>query len=112
MPAWQAYLRDLAAGMLSDGKYHPEFADSRDLDHDGIPDWWEDMYKIDTGSKDDATADPDHDGLSNYQEYRIAEVDRIIALDPTLAHSVTEDVTDYFVQTTNSVGETFYLGEL
>ena len=112
MAAWAAYLRDLARGMLSDGKYHPEFADNRDLDHDGIPDWWEDMYKIDTGSKDDAVADPDHDGLSNYQEYLVAERDRLFALDPTLAHSITEDVVDYYVQTTNSLGETVYLGEL
>ncbi|MBO5775004.1 MAG: hypothetical protein J6R63_03175, partial [Kiritimatiellae bacterium] len=112
MPAWAAYLRDLARGMLPDGEYHAEFVDNRDLDHDGMPDWWEDMYKIDTGSKDDATADPDNDGLSNYKEYIISEVDRVVALDPTLARSVSEDYIDYFFQTTNTLGETVYLGEI
>ena len=112
MPAWQAYLRDLAAGMLSDGVKHPEFADTRDLDGDGIPDWWEDLYKIDTGSKADATADPDNDGLSNYKEYIISERDRCYPLDPTLSHSVSEDVVDYFLQIKNEKGENVYLGEV
>ena len=118
MPAWRAYLRDLALGLLPDGKYHDgtngtlDYRDTRDLDHDGMPDWWEDMYGIDTGSVADAKADPDNDGLSNYQEYRI-EQDSLYMLNPSLTRTFVGQVeTDYFLQTTNAEGRAVYLGEL
>ena len=114
MPAWQAYLRDLAAGMLPDGVIHPEYADTRDMDKDGLPDWWEDMYGINTHSASDADADPDHDGLSNYQEYVLSELYpkkydlasygiTPILLDPTRDRSgLYQQVTDYYLSYTNT----------
>lgn len=45
-----------------------------DVDHDGMADWWEDIYGVDTHSATDGFADPDGDGLSNYAEYLISEV--------------------------------------
>ncbi len=114
MPAWQAYLRDLAAGMLPDGVIHPEYADTRDMDKDGLPDWWEDMYGINTHSASDADADPDHDGLSNYQEYVLSELYpkkydlasygiAPILLDPTRDRSgLYQQVTDYYLSYTNT----------
>ena len=118
MPAWRAYLRDLARGLLPDGKYHDgtngtlDYRDTRDLDRDGMPDWWEDMYGIDTGSVADAKADPDNDGLSNYQEYRI-EQDGLYMLNPALTRTFVGQVeTDYFLQTTNAEGKAVYLGEV
>ncbi len=106
MTAWEAYRRDLARGMLPDGTYHPEFVDTRDLDGDRIPDWWEDAYGIDTGSAEDQFADADGDGLSNYAEYLISEVFKFARLDPTLPKT-DGTCPDYF----RRVGD-LYLGEI
>jgi hypothetical protein len=40
-----------------------------DSDADGLPDDWERLYGLDPGSAADATADLDHDGLVNRDEY-------------------------------------------
>ncbi len=106
MPAWQAYLRDLAYGWLPDGEYHAEYVDTRDEDCDGIPDWWESLYGIDTKSADDALADSDGDGLSNRAEYLISEVFNFAWCDPTL-YATMDGVCDYF----RKVGD-LYLGEI
>ena len=42
--------------------------DAQDSDGDGLPDWWELAYGT-NWKVADATDDPDHDGLSNLQEY-------------------------------------------
>lgn len=39
-----------------------------DTDHDGIPDWWADLYQLPSNS---AASDPDGDGLSNLQEFQL-----------------------------------------
>ncbi len=43
---------------------------SGDSDGDGIPDDWEIAHGLDPGNPADALADPDHDGLTNLEEYR------------------------------------------
>ncbi len=106
MTAWEAYLRDLARGMLPDGEYHPEYTDTRDVDGDRIPDWWEEIYGIDTGSAEDQFADADGDGLSNYTEYLISEVFKFARLNPTLAKT-DGSCPDYF----RRVGD-LYFGEI
>ena len=108
MPAWEAYVRDLARGLLPDGKIHPEYADTRDVDHDGIPDWWEsDMYGVDTQKSTDARADSDYDGLSNYIEYLIS-VALNRQLNPNKARSgYGQLVPDYFLRQGS-----LYLGEM
>ena len=40
-----------------------------DINGDGIPDSWCIQYGFDPNDPSVAAADPDHDGLSNYQEY-------------------------------------------
>ncbi len=40
-----------------------------DSDGDGMPDWWEARYGLEIGANDGGL-DPDHDGLTNVQEYR------------------------------------------
>ena len=119
MPAWNAYLRGLARGLLPDGVYHDgrndtlDYRDTRDVDHDGILDWWEDMYGIDTRSYADAHADYDHDGLSNYAEFLLSEVFDLkrdglpLIFDPTDPCSVNPEVSDYFYR----LGE-LYVGEI
>ncbi len=113
MPAWQAYLRDLAHGWLpSDKTCHPEYEDVRDADGDGMPDWWEQIYGIDTGSATDGDQDADGDGLSNYAEYFVSEVLKgadgspLMYCDP-LQYATDGKVCDYF----KKVGD-LYLGEL
>jgi hypothetical protein len=109
IPAWEAYRRDIARGMLPDCEYHDEYADTRDVDGDGMPDWWEDLYGIDTGSQADAFADPDHDGLSNYQEYLISEVDCVKSISPVmLCSGANQTETDYFLRLDSGK----YLGEV
>ena len=122
MPAWQALLRDIAAGLVIDGtkvEIKPEYAAASDRDGDGMPDWWEQLYGIDTKSASDADADADGDGLSNFNEYLIAEVyaklggiagiaENFPMLNPTTAYSTPgQMVPDYFLR-----HGSLYLGEL
>ena len=106
MPAWEAYKRDLARGMLPGGEYDADYADTRDADHDFLPDWWEDMYGVNTRSVTDTSADPDGDGLSNLQEYLISEVFRYAVCRPDKAKT-NDRCLDRFLK----VGE-LYLGEV
>ena len=79
MTAGEAYLLDLAKGFYADKNGNVVTGDETyqsraDEDHDGMPDWWELVNGIHTGDTDltaggHANADPDRDGLSNYQEY-------------------------------------------
>ena len=43
---------------------------STDMDNDGMPDAWEDMFPELDKTVDDASADPDNDGLTNYEEFQ------------------------------------------
>ncbi len=74
IPAREAYLRDLAAGMLPNAStttdVNAAFKATSDSDNDGLPDWWETLYGIAAESGED---DHDGDGLSNFAEYLIAE---------------------------------------
>jgi hypothetical protein len=45
----------------------PELDDS---DNDGMPDWWEDTYKLDPYDASDAGQDIDDDGMTNLEEYQ------------------------------------------
>lgn len=111
MTAREAYLRDLAAGLLpfqTEGT--PEYVNKTDRDNDGLPDWWEDLYGLFTA---DGEADSDNDGLSNYAEYLIAECFSSYdfpRVKPTQERTFASDgqvVPDYFLK----VGK-LYLGEM
>ncbi len=122
MTAIQAYLRDLAEGLLPDGANHDEFRDTVDADGDGLPDWWESYWSLkDSNGLDD----PDHDGLSNFQEWKISEdeangfgvVNGYPVVNPTLMRTGEEqDVPDYFLRLANGdqAGryKGMYLGEI
>ena len=71
MTASEAYLRDLANGMLPTTAMSKDYMDVADFDYNGIPDWWENIY----GLRDEgATVDSDNDGLSNIIEYMLSEM--------------------------------------
>ena len=120
IPAWQAYLRDLAEGLLPDGKKHTnEFADTRDMNGNGLPDWWEEFWKL---GNTDADGDPDNDGLSTFAEWLATEGDYpynvtngFPRLNPTLTYSTPLKVTDYFLagptQNLDAAGKHIYAGE-
>ena len=40
-----------------------------DSDGDGLPDWWEELYGLDSSDATDASRDPDGDGLDNWAEF-------------------------------------------
>ncbi len=44
---------------------------SADTENDGLPDSWEATYSVMHGTISDQWADPDHDRLRNYEEYRV-----------------------------------------
>ncbi len=48
-----------------------------DTDHDGLPDSWEEDYRLDPQDAADAFDDPDSDGLSNLEEYRAGKNPRV-----------------------------------
>ena len=104
IPAWQAYLRDLAKGMQPDGSIDDDYIQTADSDGDGLVDWWKELY----GLKGNANADDDGDGLSNYVEYLLSEIfDLGETFDPTVACSVNPNVSDYFYR----IGQ-MYVGEI
>ena len=125
----QAYLHDLADGMIHDWdtdtvSVDRAYAAKIDDNKNGIPDWWEKLYAI---FGEDAVADHDNDQLSNYAEYLIGECftrvnginrkagydaanDVFKTLDPTSMFSYRDEgqiVPDYF----RRVGS-LYLGEM
>lgn len=110
MTAREAYLRDLAKGLLPDGTTDGTYANVRDDDKDGLPDWWEDLHGIASG---DALADADNDQLSNWAEYMIGECFANYGfpkVSPTAPYTFMGDgqaVPDYFL----TVGS-LYLGEM
>jgi uncharacterized protein (DUF1800 family) len=55
-----------------------------DVDHDGIPRWWEEDHQLSDSDPSDAALDPDHDGLTNLQEYNQG-------FQPTDPHSADTD---------------------
>jgi len=45
--------------------------DAADADNDGMPDWWEEKYDLDSKNPIDAYMDNDRDGYTNLEEYTI-----------------------------------------
>ena len=118
MNAYQAYLIDLALGMQPNGEYKEELVSTVDEDNDSLPDWWENMFGVAEYGPND---DPDHDGLSNYAEWKIAFGPGFGVqngwpfLNPTLSHTDPhQEVTDYFLKPLVADPEfsTRYIGEL
>ena len=116
LKAWQAYLRDLASGMVKegnkigvpkDGDGNAIYADTRDVEANGIPDWWEEFYGIRGESGLD---DHDNDGLPNYVEYLLSEVfDFKVMFNPVNPYSVQSEILDYFYR---PEGCQLYVGEI
>ena len=116
MTAREAYLRDIAAGMLPGGVIDDAYRMKADTNSNGLPDWWENLYGVDSASEDS-----DRDGLSNFAEYLIGEgfanlTDPAFpSVKPSLPHSMSHTpgtwfgqiVPDYFLR----VGK-LYLGEM
>ena len=117
--AWEAYLIDLSRGLQpgTDGNYDETYASTIDADNDSLPDWWENLFGI---AKYGALDDPDHDGLSNYAEWRITYGPDPFGvqngwpiLNPNLLHTDPDfDATDYFITVTNEPYAGHYLGEI
>ena len=109
MPAWEAYLRDLARGAQPDGSSDDTYASTSDIDGDGLLDWWQNIYAVEQG----AGGDDDGDGLSNYVEYMLSEVFNLksdgkwVRFAPDNAYSVTPNVSDYFFRM-----KELYVGEI
>jgi parallel beta-helix repeat protein len=68
-------------------KYDYTKISATDTDTDGIPDWYEDQYGLDKFDPNDATSDPDLDGLTNLQEYQHGT-------NPNLADTDSDGLTD------------------
>ena len=104
MTAAEAYVRDLAHGLLPTGEIDPAFVNREDKNADGVPDWWSGVYGLETAGDDDE----DMDGLSNYVEYLLSEVFDLGQLfSPVDAHSISEYDSDYFFK----IGQ-LYAGEI
>ncbi len=116
----------LSMGLMPDGTTNPAYVSTVDANLNGIPDWWERYYGVEDCAPTD---DPDHDGLTNYQEWLISYgpspygyylrsvVD--YAFDPLKARSKGDAVVDYFLAPPVSsavdaehVRESEYLGEM
>ncbi len=105
IPAYEAYLRDLAAGMQPGGEIDNAYVNFSDMDSDGLVDWWQQLHDVKGGS----LGDDDGDGLSNYMEYILGEALKLGGgrFSPTDAFSVNPNLSDYFYK----VGAS-YAGEI
>jgi hypothetical protein len=54
---------------LSDGRLTVSAVGIVDIDQDGLPLWWENLYSFDDSNVSDAGLDSDSDGLSNLEEF-------------------------------------------
>jgi len=111
MKAGEAYLRDLAKGFYANSygevvEGPTKFRQTYDENKNGIPDWWEDFYRL---TDENPLADSDNDGLPNYLEYMLSEVFDLGKLfNPTVANSVDKHLPDYFFRLGSLyVGEVF-----
>ena len=120
MSAWEAYQIDLARGIIPGvpATYDPAFESLADNNNDGLPDWWQKLYDVYDLDPDE---DPDNDGLSIYQEWKISwdeengfgVLNGYPFLSPTKARSGdAQEVTDYFLKSTTAPYEGYYLGEI
>ncbi|MFO7937738.1 MAG: PKD domain-containing protein [Kiritimatiellia bacterium] len=97
----ERYLRDIAHGATPN---NPTGIDGlvqiADLDGDGMPDWWENIFSLDPQSavgNEGATGDPDRDGLPNLAEYLISEVYGFRYLSPRLFRTdQNQAFSDYY----------------
>ena len=110
IPAWEAYLRDVAQGMQPDGSVNEDYKSVADADGNGLLDWWQNLYALTTG----AAGDDDGDGLSNYVEYLLSEVfglkdteGKWLRFAPDNSFSVNMNVSDYFYRMNE-----LYVGEI
>ena len=104
MSAYEAYIRDLAKGMLPAKEFLDEYVNREDFDKNGLPDWWTDIY----GVKGAAADDDDNDGLSNFTEFLLSEYFKFeVAFSPVKAKSVSPYDSDYFFK----IGQ-LYAGEV
>ena len=104
MTAGEAYVRDLAHGMLPSKTVDRAYLNREDKNFDGLPDWWGNMYGLSSRGDEDE----DLDGLSNYTEYLLSEVFDLGRLfSPVDAFSVSDNDTDYFFK----IGK-LYAGEI
>ena len=103
--AREAYLRDLAKGLVPGGTLADlptEYRDRTDRNFNDIPDWWELLYGLDSTG---AWCDADGDQLSDYNEWLISEgfafADaKFPRVSPKLARSLQGEgqvVPDYFL---------------
>ena len=111
MTAAEAYIRDLANGMLPGGDVDGTFSVMKvDSNNDGLPDWWQKVYAL---AGESALDDSDNDQLSNYAEYLLSECFTEYGfprVDPTRTRTFAGEgqaVSDYFLK----VGK-MYLGEM
>ena len=101
VPAYQAFLIDLARGLQPDGLVDSAFVSTADDNGNNLPDWWENLFGVRGG----ADADDDNDGLSNYAEYMLSFgaapygiENGFPLLDPTKPRTGKDQkVTDYFL---------------
>ena len=105
LTAREAYLRDLAKGLLPGGSLSDlptAYASKADSNFNDIPDWWESIYGLDSTG---AWSDADGDQLSDYAEWLIgigfaAESAAFPFVSPVKSRSLQEEgqiVPDYFL---------------
>lgn len=106
----EAYLRDIANGWrLGDTTAPSGYVQTADIDEDGLPDWWENIFNLKVEvdvdpavalhSDHGAMGDPDLDGLNNRAEYLIAEHYGFANLSPKKFKTAANQlVSDYFLK--------------
>lgn len=118
MTAGEKYMRDVALGYTESN--HPTapgwdesalIKQTSDIDGDGLPDWWENLYNLnsaDATGANGASGDPDLDALNNFAEYQISEVYEIRSSRPDRFKTQSDQpVSDYFMRQGS-----LYMGEM
>ena len=108
----EQYLRDIANGWRAGDTTVPTgLKQTADVDLDGLPDWWENIYNLAvevglssaaaTASENGSMGDPDRDGLNNMSEYLISEYYTYfgVRMNPRKFKSTaSQAMSDYFMK--------------